>query len=451
MPLQDPSSRRWAPKGAAWTQEGCPRFFAQGLEEVARVGRLLCSSCYEVYSTVGFTFLSPPPPETLVALSPGQCRSAAAVAWPLLVLASCDTRPHQSSGPIIDTLPSGLRVVTNVPPWLDGSTRGLIQATEQLRIGMALSGGPEEFGAVSGLEVDGEGRIYVSDILNHDIRVFHPDGGFFHSFGKRGEGPGELDTPYGVLLDDRGRLWVREARNMRFSLFERDGTFLEVRPIRHRTVAGPWRAGFDRSGRLVEWDVLLPFIIHRDGSRSWDDRARSRTEVTFWPLRFREDGLLLDTLPPFRFDVPAAVAAGRPRPIRFPLLEFAIDGQGSVWFAVNDRYQVWRRTLEGDTLVTFSFPAEAVMDESLGEPFAVVDRILTDEAGNVYVFPQAKDVTEAGTAVDVFDSTGVFLARALLPVKVERHQLLVRRGVLYGVTRDSLDVPYVVRLRLHLG
>lgn len=59
----------------------------------------------------------------------------------LLVLASCDAPPRESSGPIIDTLPNGLRVVTNVPPWLDGSAQGLIQASEELRIGTALSGG----------------------------------------------------------------------------------------------------------------------------------------------------------------------------------------------------------------------------------------------------------------------------------------------------------------------
>jgi hypothetical protein len=182
-----------------------------------------------------------------------------------LVLASCDAPPRESSGPIIDTLASGLRVVTNVPPWLDGSTRGLIQATEELRIGTALSGGPEAFGVVSGLEVGGEGRIYVSDGYNNEIRVFEPDGAFSHSFGKRGEGPGELGLPHGILLDHQGRLWVRDLRNMRFSLFERDGTFLEVRAIRHLTVAGPWRGGFDRSGRMVDWDVLRPYIIQRDG------------------------------------------------------------------------------------------------------------------------------------------------------------------------------------------
>jgi hypothetical protein len=385
-----------------------------------------------------------------MAMSPVQWRSIGGVAFVLLALACCDGPRRESSGPIIDTLPSGLRVVTNVPPWLDGSGRGQFQATEELRIGTALANGPEAFGVVSGLEVDEEGRIYVSDLLAHDIRVFHPDGAFSHAFGKRGEGPGELDAPWGVLLDQRGRVWVREARNMRFSLFDRDGTFLEVRPIRYRGVAGPWRAGFDRSGHLVEWDFLRPYIIHPDGSSSWDERARSRFEMTFWPLRFREDGLLLDTLPPLRYDLPATFYASRRRPVRIPAMDFAIDTQGSVWFAMSDRYQVWRRTLEGDTLLTFSFPAEALMDASRGEPFRVVERILTDEAGCVYVLPQTKDVTELGTAVDAFDSTGVFLARILLPVTVQREPLLVRRGVLYGVTRDSLDVPYVVKLRLGL-
>ena len=368
----------------------------------------------------------------------------------LLALTCCDAPPRGSSGPTIDTLPSGLRVVTNVAPWLDDSPRGLIQASEELRIGTDLSGGPGEFGVVSGLEVDEEGRIYVSDMYSHDIRVFHPDGLFSHAFGNRGEGPGELDTPWGILLDQRGRIWVREVRNMRFSLFERDGTFLDVIPIRHNTVAGPWRAGFDRTGHLVEWDYLRPFIIHRDGGTSWDERARSRFERTFWPLRFQEDGLLLDTLPPLRSKLPPNYYADKGRPYWVPTLHFAIDAQSSVWFAVSDRYKVWRRTLEGDTLLTFSFPVEALMDESRGEPFRLVDRILADEAGHVYVLPQTKNVPELGTALDAFDSKGVFLARILLPVKVQRDPLVVRGGALYGVTRDSLDVPYVVRVRLDL-
>jgi hypothetical protein len=57
-------------------------------------------------------------------------------------------------------------------------------------------------------------------------------------------------------------------------------------------------------------------------------------------------------------------------------------------------------------LLTFSFPAEALMDASLGEPSRVVDRILAKEAGYVYVHPQTKDITGPGTALDAFDSTG---------------------------------------------
>jgi len=367
-------------------------------------------------------------------------------AMAFVALASCDASARGSSGPIIDTLPSGLRVVTNAAPPQGGSARGLIQASEELHIGNALSGGPEEFVVVSGLEVDGEGRIYVSDLLAHDIRVFNSDGKFSHAFGRKGEGPGELDRPYGVLLDPHGRVWVREVGNMRFSLFEKDGTFLEVIPIHHRTV-GTWRAGFDRSDHLVEWAYLRPFIT-QDGIVRWDQRARSRFERTFWPLRFREDGGLLDTLPPLRSELPTNYYQRVPP--RVASLDFAIDTQGSVWFALSDRYQVWRRTLEGDTLLTFSLPAEALPDPEREKPFEIVNRVLTDEAGHVYVLPRTKEVTELGTAVDAFDSTGVLLARILLPVTVQKEPLLVRGGALYGVTRDSLDVPYVVRLRLNL-
>lgn len=365
----------------------------------------------------------------------------------LLVLASCDASARGFSGPTIDTLPTGLRIVTNVSPWLDGSAQGKIQATEELNIGNALSGGPLEFVAVSGLEVDGEGRIYVSDLLAHEIRVFNSDGTHSHSFGRKGEGPGELDRPYGVLLDLHGRIWVREVGNMRFSLFERDGTFLGVIPIRHRTV-GTWRAGFDPSGHLMEWAFLRPFSTTQDGSVRWDERARSRFDLAFWLLRFREDGSLLDTLPPLRSELPTNYYQRVPP--RVASLDFAIDTKGSVWFALSDRYRVWRRTMEGDTLLTFSLPAEALPDPEREEPFKIVHRVLTDEVGHVFVLPQTKEVTELGTAVDAFDSTGIFLARILLPVTVQQEPLLVRGGALYGVTRDSLDVPHVVRLRLNL-
>jgi len=363
--------------------------------------------------------------------------TAGGLVW--LALLCCDGPGPGSSGAIIDTLPSGLRVVTNVPPWLDGSTRGLIQATEELRLGTALSGGPGEFGALSGLEVDGEGRIYVSDAFNTEIRVFHPDGAFSHTFGKRGEGPGELGLPHGILLDHQGRLWVRDLRNMRFSLFGRDGTFLEVRAIRHLTVAGPWRGGFDRSGRLVDWDVLRPYIIQRDGTVIWDERARSRTEVTFWPLRFREDGSLLDTLPPLRFDMPMPGSRSQDQ---MASLELAIDRWGFVWFSVRDQYQVWRRTLTGDTVLAFSFPAEARTDPARSDRLLrIVERILTDEAGRVYLLPQVRDAAEPGMVLDAFDSTGVFLARVNLPVKVQPQPLLVRGGASTALRGTAWTCP----------
>jgi hypothetical protein len=57
-----------------------------------------------------------------------------------------------------------------------------------------------------------------------------------------------------------------------------------------------------------------------------------------------------------------------------------------------------------------------------------------------------------GSAVDVFDRDGVFLGRVELPVVLElRPEPICRGGRLVGITKDELDVPYVVALSLTHG
>jgi hypothetical protein len=49
----------------------------------------------------------------------------------------------------------------------------------------------------------------------------------------------------------------------------------------------------------------------------------------------------------------------------------------------------------------------------------------------------------------VFDPIGRFLGSLTLPFSLASNPSpIIRDGVLYGVTRDELDVPYVVRARI---
>ena len=133
------------------------------------------------------------------------------------------------------------------------------EGVADLAIGRPDGEGPEVFGRVSGVAEDGEGRIYVADALNHEVRVFDSDGAHLFSIGGRGEGPGELESPCCPSFDDQGRLWVRDGGNRRYAAFTlldpltAEGVLAgETRPMRHWD---PWRsvaATFDADGRLVD-------------------------------------------------------------------------------------------------------------------------------------------------------------------------------------------------------
>jgi hypothetical protein len=85
------------------------------------------------------------------------------------------------------------------------------------RVG-AVDGTPEEtFGLISSIAADPGGRLYVSDAIAEDVRVFSPRGEYRHRIGRAGDGPGEFRRPYGSAVGPAGELYVAdETRVQRF-------------------------------------------------------------------------------------------------------------------------------------------------------------------------------------------------------------------------------------------
>lgn len=78
---------------------------------------------------------------------------------------------------------------------------------------------PGWFDVATGIDIDGQGRVYVADFYNHRIQVFDSDGKFITSFGKRGPGEGEFDRPTDVAVDNRGNVFVVDWGNDRIQKF----------------------------------------------------------------------------------------------------------------------------------------------------------------------------------------------------------------------------------------
>jgi hypothetical protein len=80
-----------------------------------------------------------------------------------------------------------------------------------------------------------------------------------------------------------------------------------------------------------------------------------------------------------------------------------------------------------------------------------LNTFFSDDVGRMWVSP-VTDEEDTGRIWDVFDPDGRYLGQITLPFTLVRYPIpLFRDGMIYGVTEDDLEVPYVVRARVERG
>ena len=364
----------------------------------------------------------------------------------------------------MDTLPSGEIVVRNAddPLWTPEEAWSVV---EELRIGEALSEGPDLFGAVFSFDVDAWGRIFVLDHQAQEVRIFDSGGNFVRTVGGKGEGPGEFTQAGSVDLSLNGEIWVMGMSQGRVSIFDTTGTYLRG----ERTNTGgrmmlPYPGGFDPMGRYNV--VLRPSVMN--GMARFDQSynpidtislPENPVEAEYFEL-VNEDGFTtLSAAVPFQ---------------GFMAWRFSLTG--TVWTLLTDRYELIEMTTGGEVLrrVTKEHEPIPVTDEEREQAIenlewftsqgGQIDRskfprskpstasFFIDDAGNLWVEQQvaASDSDNAGRLFDLFDPEGRYLGTLRLPFSLawSRPEPIVREGILYGVTSDEVGVQYVVRARI---
>ena len=125
------------------------------------------------------------------------------------------------------------------------------------RDGKALSrfGGRGEkdaqFNYPSHLAVSGD-RLFVNDTMNFRIQIFDSEGRHLQTFGKHGIGSGHFTQPKGVAVDSIGHVYVADAMSNRVQIFKQDGTFLL-----DFGNAGTKPGDFQMPSGLAIWDDLI--------------------------------------------------------------------------------------------------------------------------------------------------------------------------------------------------
>lgn len=125
-----------------------------------------------------------------------------------------------------------------------------------------------------GLVFDGDGNLYVSDVMNHSIRKISMDGQVTTlAGGRRGysDRPGDLamfDHPHGITVDGQSNVYVADTQNQRIRMIAPDGTV--------STVAGSGGDGFiDGATAVAEFYVPIGIVLDRQGNIYVGDEGNS--------------------------------------------------------------------------------------------------------------------------------------------------------------------------------
>ena len=328
---------------------------------------------------------------------------------------------------------------------------------------------PYLFTRVESIVEDRTGRILVADMQSHEVRVFDSQGRFLFRFGGEGEGPGELTGPCCLAFGPDGVLWVREST--RYSAFQIDAAgarYDRGLRIAHGDVGMVAPVTFDAEGRLVDVGTLtspegeaVTARFHRESDGSVDtvamaDPDRQATGSTAVSRTFRDMQMSFFVRQPFG-----------PRWMHG-------HGSGGAWAeAITSEYSVdvhrpdgtmlriERSQLRGPPLSRDERErAAALVDRDLrrldlsNHPFGIPERkpaladLFFDRSDRLWVEKTPADGDELREA-DVYEGAEL-VARYRWPAGVRVGGVpWVTESLLYGTTRDSLDVQRVVRVRFH--
>ena len=82
------------------------------------------------------------------------------------------------------------------------------------------------FAGPTGVAVDGDGNLYVTDTMNNRVEIFDGGGKFVSQFGQHCDSWGCFAHPKGIAVDSDGHIWVADPMLDLLQIFNRDGRLL---------------------------------------------------------------------------------------------------------------------------------------------------------------------------------------------------------------------------------
>jgi DNA-binding beta-propeller fold protein YncE len=133
----------------------------------------------------------------------------------------------------IDTA-HGLRIDPKGNVWVtDIGNHRVMKFTPEGKLLLALGkrgqkgDGPDRFNRPTDVAFLPSGAFFVTDGYgNNRVLKFSREGKLLKQWGKKGTAEGEFNLPHAICLDDKGRVYVGDRENDRVQVFDTEGRFL---------------------------------------------------------------------------------------------------------------------------------------------------------------------------------------------------------------------------------
>ncbi|WP_417387094.1 peptidyl-alpha-hydroxyglycine alpha-amidating lyase family protein [Gimesia sp.] len=163
----------------------------------------------------------------------------------------------------------GLRVDSNDNIWVtDIGNHMVFQFNPEgkllLALGQAGKAGDrqDQFNKPTDIAFGPQGTIFISDGYgNSRVMKFAANGKYLGQWGTPGKQPGEFNLPHSIVVDAKNRVLVGDRENDRVQIFDLDGNLLEI-----WTGFAPYGMEFDSSGTLFVADGRANQVLQLDPS-----------------------------------------------------------------------------------------------------------------------------------------------------------------------------------------
>lgn len=328
---------------------------------------------------------------------------------------------------------------------------------------MAESGNGASFTAITGLDVDSRGMIYVPDTYRQQITVLGPDATRVREFGRRGSGPGEFRAIRGVQVLRGDSLLVYDPGLGRASAYAPGSgqPAYTVNLAEKLNGAAPFeiRRTHDDSTFLALFRPTFAFSAGRTSSTR-EDRVRHlgadgspRADLLRFPSRaFLVAGTSVTPHPFGREGFARLDSRNRLYFVKSDSLAaevYDLDGRRTARFAVAYTPPAITRS-DYDAAVEAMPPANRpvfapVLRDSLPARWPAVRNVLIDDRDRIWM--QLGGSARQETEWAAFNTSGAYLGSMVVPAGREVH-LIRGDGAVYASRLDENDVPRVVVYRM---